>query len=522
MTGIEHIASQADTQRRASDRRLQSVVGYRQLTFGRADQFRNSTIACIGGFHRLRGIGCLGWRRRICSKGGTGYPDDQESRDQHTPEARHDETSKLEDLTILQHGGETSRLKFGRNAATGKTMLSPVGLPPQAPVPPDNDLVPALDRAIVLPTAGAGAGTWQAGSLLSASVRYQNDEMMLKVGDRFFSTRPIPGVAEGSQLSLQVARDPSGSMMLVPMLPLAGRSASRIGGAPPVVRGMTVALAGSGQIAPTPESTAPIEIRVPSTQRNQAVQTLAARLETPHSLLGWINRPVAASTGMTTAAGAMGTEGSTAPSGVSGWLQAVTASFVQSGLFYEARLKERRPIPVNDVKRQLLDLVYRQPQSAATQEAWAALDELVGFQSAATVAHQAGGCCYSFALPAPDGLGAWWVVFQQDPRRVRDEGAASRDPEGGKEPPWRIRLTGISLPDGNLDIRLEQVGETGVAVTLLTAKADRASYWESARDELSKRFEESGLELARWSVIDPRAEKAPPIAIPGQLRAVRA
>lgn len=65
-------------------------------------------------------------------------------------------------------------------------MLSPVGLPPQAPVPPDNDLVPALDRAIALPNAGSGSGSWQAGSLLSASVRYQNDEMILKVGDRFF------------------------------------------------------------------------------------------------------------------------------------------------------------------------------------------------------------------------------------------------------------------------------------------------------------------------------------------------
>jgi hypothetical protein len=353
-------------------------------------------------------------------------------------------------------------------------------------------------------------------------VRYQNDEMILKVGDRFFSSRPIPGVAENSQLSLQVARDPTGSMMLVPMLPLAGKTAARIAGAPPVVRGMTVALAGSGEITPTPESLAPVERRLPSVQRDHAVQALAARLEIPHALLSWIRRPTVTSNGVITTAGSTATEGSVAPSGVSGWLQAVTASFMQSGLFYEAKLRERRPIPVNDVKRQLLDLISRQPHSAATQEAWAVLDELVGLQSAATVAHQAGGCCYSFALPAPDGLGVWWVVFQQDPRRVREEGATSRDQEGAKEPPWRIRLTGISLPDGNLDIRLEQVGEIGISVTLLTAKADRASYWESARQELVRRFEESGLELARWSVIDPRAEKAPPLAIPGQLRAVRA
>lgn len=401
-------------------------------------------------------------------------------------------------------------------------MLSPVGLPPQAPVPPDNDLVPALDRAIVLPTAGSGAGTWQAGSLLSASVRYQNDEMILKVGDRFFSSRPIPGVTEGAQLTLQVSRDPSGSMMLVPMLPLAGKTASRIAGAPPVVRGMTVALAGSGEIAPTAKSTGPIEVRAPATQRSLSLQTLAARLEPPHSLLGWVRQSATLLAGSAaTGAAAASPEAAPVTSGVTGWLQAVTASFVQSGLFYEAKLKDRRQIPVNDVKRQLLELIYRQPQSAATQEAWAALDELVGFQSAATAAHQAGGCCYSFVLPAPDGLGAWWAVFQQDPRRVREEGSGSPDQDEGKEPPWRIRLTGIALPDGNLDIRLEQVGETGVAVTLLTPKADRASYWESARQELAKRFEESGLELARWAVIDPRAEKAAPVAVPGQLRAVR-
>jgi hypothetical protein len=172
------------------------------------------------------------------------------------------------------------------------------------------------------------------------------------------------------------------------------------------------------------------------------------------------------------------------------------------------------------MKRQLLDSIYRQPAAQSIQDAWAALDELVGFQSAANVAHQAGGCCYSFVLPAPDGLGAWWVVFQQDPRRVRDD-----ETRGGQrddqEPPWRIRLSGIELPDGNIDIRLEQVGAAGVSVTLLTPRADRATHWESARQELARRFEEAGLELARWSVLDPRGEKAQPSSVPGQLRTVR-
>jgi hypothetical protein len=402
-------------------------------------------------------------------------------------------------------------------------MLSPVGLPPQAPVPPDNDLVPALDRAIVLPNAGSGSGTWQAGSLLSASVRYQNDEMILKVGDRFFSSRPIPGVTENSQLSLQVSRDPSGSMMLVPMLPLAGRSMARIGGSPPVVRNMTVALAGGNEIAPADGATAMTTVRAtpPSTL---GVQSLAAKLEPPRALADWLLRlSPARGAGASTQTDGMTAAESPAVSlsrGVTGWVQALTVSLTHSGLFYESKLKDKRSVPVADVKRQLLDSIYRQPAGQSIQDAWAALDELVGFQSAANVAHQAGGCCYSFVLPASDGLGAWWVVFQQDPRRVRDDEARG-DQRDAQEPPWRIRLSGIELPEGNIDIRLEQVGTAGVSVTLLTPRADRATHWESARQELARRFQEAGLELARWSVLDPRGEKAPPSAVPGQLRTVR-
>ncbi len=405
-------------------------------------------------------------------------------------------------------------------------MLSPVGLPPQAPVPPDTDLVPALDRAIVLPSAGAGSGTWQAGSLLSASVRHQNDEMILKVGDRFFSTRPIPGVTENSQLSLQVSRDPAGSMMLVPMLPLAGRSMARIGGAPPMVRDMTVALAGGGETSSVDGVSTMTTLRqTPPTA--MGVQSLAAKLEPPRALADWLLRlspmhPASSMEASSSAAGGLVSESAASglSRGVTGWVQALTISLANSGLFYESKLKDKRSVPGVDVKRQLLDSIYRQPVGQSIQDAWAALDELVGFQSAANVAHQAGGCCYSFVLPAPEGLGAWWIVFQQDPRLVRDDRGRGEQRED-QEPPWRIRLSGIELPEGNIDIRLEQVGTSGVSVTLLTPRADRATHWESARQELSRRFEEAGLELARWTVLDPRGEKAPPSAVPGQLRAVR-
>lgn len=212
--------------------------------------------------------------------------------------------------------------------------------------------------------------------------------------------------------------------MLVPMLPLAGRSMARIGGSPPVVRNMTVALAGGNEIAPADGATAMTTVRS-SAPPTLGVQSLAAKLAPPRALADWLLRlsPLVRASAATQADAAPEIGGSVASSsrGVTGWVQALTISLAHSGLFYESKLKDKRSVPVNDMKRQLLDSIYRQPAAQSIQDAWAALDELVGFQSAANVAHQAGGCCYSFVLPAPDGLGAWWVVFQQDPRRVRDD-----------------------------------------------------------------------------------------------------
>ena len=108
-------------------------------------------------------------------------------------------------------------------------MLSPVGLPPQLPQPPDPELVPAMDRAISVPAPIGDAARWQVGTLLTATVRYQNDELLFKVGDHFFTSRPIPGVSEYSRMSLLVARDMSGALSLVPLLPLAGKTVARVG-----------------------------------------------------------------------------------------------------------------------------------------------------------------------------------------------------------------------------------------------------------------------------------------------------
>ena len=387
-------------------------------------------------------------------------------------------------------------------------MLSPVGLPPQMPVPPDADLVPALERAIRVPAATAAAAQWQAGTTLSAMVRFQNDEMMLRIGEHFFSARPIPGLMENTALSLEVARNADGATMLVPLLPLAGQTASRIGGAPPVRGAMTVyGAVDLGDIVETSNATA---TRGLASGVAGALQALAARLEPPRALAQWAQwlrlngaraggaeslmrgGPMggASVSGMGMAMGMGGMPVGAMPSGVGGWMQAVTSSLSQSGLFLEARLKDQRNVPPADLKRQILDFIERHPRGERVREAWAALDDMVSLQSAATLAHQSGGACYSFVLPATDGLGAWWLTLQQDPRRIHPDDQKKRGDEGGEEAPWRMRLCGISLPMGDVDIRIEQVGKLGVGITLLTAEASRIEQWESARGELARRLED--------------------------------
>jgi hypothetical protein len=404
-------------------------------------------------------------------------------------------------------------------------MLSPVGLPPQMPVPPDVDLVPALERAIRVPAATAAAAQWQAGTTLSAMVRFQNDEMWLRIGEHFFAARPVPGLTENMALSLQVARNAEGATMLVPLLPLAGQSTPRIGGAPAVRGAMNVY--GAAELGDIVETSTANSSRTLAAGLAGALQALAARLEPPRALAQWaqwlrMNGPRAnTAESPAGAARAPGALSSGLPSHVGGWMQAVTSSLAQSGLFMEARLKDQRSVPPADLKRQILDFIERHPRGERVREAWAALDDMVSLQSAATLAHQSGGACYSFVLPAPDGLGAWWLTLQQDPRRIHPDDQKKRGEDEAEQAPWRMRLCGISLPMGEVDIRIEQVGRSGVGITLLTAEASRIEQWESAKGELARRLEGAGLELARWAVIRADEDEGPPESEPGRLKEIR-
>lgn len=409
-------------------------------------------------------------------------------------------------------------LKPKGRTTTCEQMLSPVGLPPSSPAPRDPELVAAADRAIAVPSSVAAAARWEVGSMLSATVRFQDDEMLLRVGDHFFSSRPIPGVSEYSRLSMQVARDMSGALTLVPLLPLAGTSVARIGGSPsPAAR---VAASGpvlAGDAEPVVEATVLTHTVSPLLRaRVDPIRSLSARLHLPRALAGWLMGP----DGQKSAVTAPGMPSTPAATGLAGWMQSLALSVSQSGLFFESQLRERRTVPPADLKRRLLEFIASRREGPATEGAWSALDDLVGLQSAATAASRGGGIVYSFLFPAPDGVGGWWITLQQDsPGRASDhEGGDGRRHD--RQRPWRTRLVGVSLPFGDIDIRIEQVGRAGVAVTVLTDTAGRQAHWEESKAELSRRLRGAGLELARWSVIEPQLDTMTPTD-PGQLRSIR-
>jgi hypothetical protein len=318
----------------------------------------------------------------------------------------------------------------------------------------------------------------------------------------------------------------------VPLLPLAGQSKARIGGAPAVRGAMTVY--GAGELAELADSSATqAASRTLAPGLAGALQALAARLEPPRALAQWAmwlrGQSARGEGGVGATGSSMGASATTAatslsagalPSNVGGWMQAVTSSLAQSGLFLEARLKDRRVVPPADLKRQILDFIARHPRGERVPEAWAALDDMVSLQGAASLAHQSGGSCYSFVLPSPDGLGAWWITLQQDPRRIDPDARKQQSDADPESAPWRMRLCGISLPIGDIDIRIEQVGRMGVGVTLLTADTSRAEHWESARGELAKRLDEAGLELARWAVMRADEEFEVPQSSPGRLKEI--
>ncbi len=377
-----------------------------------------------------------------------------------------------------------------------------------------------MDRAISVPGSVGAAARWEVGSVLTATVRFQKDELLLKVGDHFFSSRPIPGVSEYSRLSLLVARDMSGELSLVPLLPLAGRAMARIGGV----------LAASGRITGEAEATEimPLLVPLPSAAARapavratggSPVRNLSARLHLPSSLAGWLLGSMASAG--TSAAASAAPAGLTSPAGasVASWMQALSSTLSQSGLFFESQLRDRRPVPLADLKRRLLEIIEARQNGANSAEAWAALDDLVGLQSAATAAHHSGGNCYSFLMPMPDGLGGWWITLQRDATNGRlDYSGGDGRKEG--EGPWRTRLVGISLPFGDIDIRIEQMGVSRIGVTVLTDTADERGRWEESRAELARRLQDAGMTLSRWAVIDPQVDALPPSS-PGQLHSVR-
>lgn len=399
-------------------------------------------------------------------------------------------------------------------------MLSPVGLPPPLSLPREPELLARADRAIAVPVSVGTSARWEVGSVLSATVRFQGDEMMLKVGDQFFSSRPIPGVSEYSRLSLQVSRDMSGALTLIPLLPLAGTTVARIGGAPsPAGRVIEAAGPAVEEVPDLPEMPTSAAIAAVSRVGGSPTQALSSRLQLPSALSGWLLGTLsAARPAIATAVPAGLAE--PAPLSPSGWMHSLASTLSNSGLFFESQLRERRPISTSDLKRRLLEVIDARREGPAVDDAWAALDDLVGLQSAATAANRSGGTVVSFVMTSPDGLGGWWITLQQDPAGDLPDYRGGDGRREDQERPWRTRLVGIRLPFGEIDIRIEQVGKTGIGVTVLTDTADQGARWEDSRQELARRLEDAQLELARWTVIEPHLHSKPPTD-PGRLQSIR-
>ena len=390
------------------------------------------------------------------------------------------------------------------------------------PLPRDPELVAATNFAIAVPKTIGGAGRWEAGSILTASVRFQNDEMLLKIGDHFFSSRPIPGVSEYSRLSMQVARDLSGALTLVPLLPLAGTSVARVGGAP-----APAALVMSGEVAQSDKTAKVLETAVPPVAGLMSprpglnpVKALSGRLHLPNSLVGWLLSPDGVLHSFGSAAATRGLSSSSSSVGLAAWMQSLAASLAHSGLFFESQLRERRPVPVTDLKRRLLEIIDTRREGSAAAKAWSALDDLVGLQSAATTANRSGGAVLSFVFPSPDGLGGWWITLDQSPPQKSLDYSGGDGRRDDAQQPWQMRLVGISLPFGEIDIRIEQVGRARVGITVLTDTANQQTRWDESKSELSRRLRDAGLNLSRWSVIEPQQDAASPID-PGQLHSIR-
>jgi hypothetical protein len=401
-------------------------------------------------------------------------------------------------------------------------MLTPIGIAPNLPSMQDRELVPAVDLAVSVPASVAGQ--WSAtGTLMGTVVRVQSDEMVFKVQDHFFTTRPIPGVVENYQLSLQVSQA-GGQTMLVPLLPLAGQVVARATGAP-----SSVLLEDAPTIAP-----ALVQNTVPKPE--QVMRHLANRLDVPGAIADWLHNAALDAAPAVATQQRMGV-----PTTIDEWVALLTQSLSQSGLFYEAQLAAKNTIPVNDLKRQLLGVINRPLSKPAAREdgdltrqetiredALSALDDLTNLQGAAVVAHRLGGACFSFVLPAPDQQGSWWMTITLDPpqaQTVRAKQQKSDTEEQAAEeqttPRWQVKLGGIDLPFGDLDIRIDQYQHQSLAVTLVTPDDNQAKRLASHRSELADSLEQAGLALSQFAVLDRREDRrantdtaAPP---PGQV-----
>lgn len=324
-------------------------------------------------------------------------------------------------------------------------MMTPVGYLPSLPLLADTSLVPANEFALTVPESQlAEFATLRQGSILSAVVRFRGDEILLAVGDRFFTAKPVPGLEENDAISLLVSqRYPE--LVLVPLLPATRTMASR-------------------ESKKNRPSSSPPALEHPDTVGKPDV---LMHLPEMTALRSWLT--------------ASGRE--QIPADLPQWVSLLVRAMRSSGLYYERSLLDQQEIESDDIKRRLLDAMH----TAGNRQAADALEELISMQVAAMLASREGRSVLPFSLPICEP--------ELPPLIVLDSGTD----QGGRSCP-RARVS-VAVPGGGgISIEISETSPGSFRVTAIPTDLGTARRLSENSASLSERMTAAGLQLDRLVV----------------------
>jgi hypothetical protein len=327
-------------------------------------------------------------------------------------------------------------------------MMTPVGSLPSLPLLADTSLVPATEFALTVPENQlAEFATLRRGSILSAVVRFRGDEILLAVGDRFFTANPVPGLEENDAISLLVSqRYPE--FILVPLLP-----ATR-----------TVSLRESKRNRPSSNRPA---LEPPD---NAGKPDVLMHLPEMTALRSWL--------------AASGRD--QIPADIPQWISLLVRAMRSSGLHYERSLLDQQGIESDDIKRRLLDAMH----TTGNRQAADALEELISMQVAAMLAAREGRSLLPFSLPISEP--------ELPPLIVLDSGT---DQDGRSRSRARVS---VAVPGGGgISIEISETSPGSFRVTAIPTDLETAKQLSENSVSLSERMTAAGLQLDGLAVQVP-------------------